>query len=161
MSALKYTVVINLVSALFMSAATFNAAKAQPDPQRVLYVIDSVPIKRGFPYYLKPKNLETVRVAKGQFRDTVAITLKDHVAFIKLRNSRFLSPDDIAKKYIPGYNSSSQVLFIWNDKLLVDTAEVGVPIQYFKKAEVVNSSKTSYAKMLPKAVILKIYVVAP
>jgi hypothetical protein len=148
---------------LLLTVLTVKAQKPQPAQKtEPAYIIDSVYLTAGKLYidFIGPQQIASINVIKHSvlYPDgAIAITLKDHNILTRLQKDKWLSLNDIAVKNGVNFNKNQPVLYILNDKLLMDTTAIRIPSICIANMSLIRAAETAYFKtVLPDALILMI-----
>lgn len=158
------------ILALLLFTLTVLAAGAQVKSPAVnqikppLYFLDSVQISSEYITYLNPEDISDVHVNKDQKypNGAVFISLKDHSTVGKLLKDKLLSLYDILNLNTAKADRHKPVIYIIDEKLLTDTANVRIPAMFIKNVSVVKAAETPYFKTaLPNVLLMRISTKPP
>ncbi|WPU93469.1 hypothetical protein SNE25_29570 [Mucilaginibacter sabulilitoris] len=129
-----------------------------------LYFLDSVKVSNEYITYLNPDEISDVHVDKNEKYPNGAlfISLKDHSIVGKLLKDKLLSLNDIRSANTAKADRHKAVIYIIDDKLLTDTANVRIPAMFVKNVSVVKAAETPYFKTaLPNVLLMRISTKPP
>lgn len=118
------------------------------------YYMDSIRVNSLA--YIDPKDISDIKIIGGKdsinkIWGKVFVTLKKH-------SYHFITIENLTKRCIPNFDSKTQaVIYVLNDKLVTDTANMIFEITYIRNVEVTDGSQIKAFKgLLSSVTVLKI-----
>jgi hypothetical protein len=153
------------ILATFLFTLATLAAGAQVKPP--LYFLDSIQVSpeyMNYITYLNPDDISAVHVDKDVKypNGAVFISFKDHTLVDKLLKDKILSLNDIRNANVAKADMRKPVIYLIDDKLLTDTANVRIPSMLVRYVTVVKAAETAYFKTaLPNVLLMRISTKPP
>ena len=123
-------------------------ALSQSHPDNITYYLDSASIDWG-KVYLDPANIKSMEVYKTGNGGSIYITTNNHV--------RYLTLEEILKQRLGITDDNRSILYIIEDKIILDKAGILIDSSFVKGVERINVSEASYInENLQSLTIIKI-----
>lgn len=141
---LKYYIVTIMLFAVCTVNAQTKKADSQPD-----YYVNSTKLNRAYFPYIKSDYIQEIHVIKNDAdhpNGVIYVTLKDEEMVGKILSDKLMSIKDILLKKGLKINKNKPAIYVWDSKLLTDTANVRVPESFLVSVEVTPAANMPYFK---------------
>ncbi|MCD8741078.1 hypothetical protein LT679_10735 [Mucilaginibacter roseus] len=148
-------VVCLLISANATLAQNHNTHKAP------VYYVDGTIVNRAYFDFIKPDSIKEIHVIKTDDEHpngAVYITLNNPAFLKRILADKLLSIKDILRIKGIAVKNKQPVIYVWDDKLLTDTANVRVPESYLRSVKLTPAANMPYFKTaLPNTSVVTIF----
>ncbi|MCC8410620.1 hypothetical protein LJ707_16880 [Mucilaginibacter sp. UR6-1] len=125
-----------------------------------VYYVQGTVINRAYFDFIKPDSIKEIHVIKTDDKHpngAIYITLNNPEYLKRMLADRLLSIKDILRVKGITVKSKQPVIYVWNDKLLTDTANVRVPESYLRSVRLTPAVNMPYFKTaLPNTSVVTI-----
>lgn len=156
---MKRTKLLAVICLLISASSTF--AQSHQPANNPAYYVEGTTINRAYFAFIKPDSIEEIHVIKKDDEHpngAIYISLKNPGYLKTMLADKLLSVKDILRLKGISVKKNQSLIYVWDDKLLTDTANVRVPESYLRSVKITPAANMPYFKTaLPNTSVVTIF----
>ena len=156
---MKKTILALLLLVSFSGIAQSKKGVTKQKSAIPVFMIDSIRVNKAYFDYMNANDIASFYEFRNeQYPDGILyITTKNPAEMLKYLQSPLVSLNDITKTNVPKADRKKPILYLLDNKLLTDTADVLIPSIRVLRVHIVKAAETAYFKTtLPNVLLMMI-----